>query len=124
MERTNWTVGEYSVRPAGNPNECFYCNAKVGEQHKEDCVIRSRTVNIDFTVHMVMDVPEFWDEGNINFHFNDGSWCASNLLKKLILREEETDKCLCSIVDAKYIGEATEEDEERYGCCRVNELES
>ena len=123
MKRTDWTVGEYGVRPAGKPDECFYCGAKVGEQHKEDCVIRSRTVNVDFAIHMVMDVPEFWDEAQINYHYNDGSWCASNLLNRLAIREH-SDRCLCNIANAKYVGEATEEDEERYGCCRVNELES
>ena len=124
MKRIDWTVGEYSVRPAGKPDECFYCNAKVGEQHKEDCVIRSRTVKVDFTIHMVMDVPECWDESNINFHYNDSSWCASNLLNELQRREENTGRCLCMITEAKYIGEATEEDEEEYGCCKVNDLES
>lgn len=123
MERVDWTVGEYSVRPNGKLDECFYCNAKVGEQHKEDCVIRSRTVNIDFTIHMVVDVPESWDESQINCHYNYGSWCASNLLSMLDKRED-TERCLCNIVDAKYMGEATEEDEERFGCCKVNELES
>jgi hypothetical protein len=73
---------------------------------------------------MVMDVPESWDEGSINFRFNESSWCASNLLDELQRREENTGMCLCMITDAKYIGEATEEDEERYGYCRVNELES
>lgn len=123
MKRTDWTVGEYSVRPAGNPNECFYCHAKVGEQHKKDCVIRSRTVNLDVTMHIVMDVPEDWDEGQIDFHYNMSSWCASNLLTYLDYRED-SGRCLCNITDVKYVGEATEEDEERYGCCRVNELES
>lgn len=123
MKRTDWTVEEYGVRPSGKPNECFYCGAKVGEQHKKNCVIRSRTVNIDFTIHVVMDVPEFWDESQINCHYNYSSWCASNLLSMLDTREE-TGRCLCNITDAKYMGEATEADEERYGCCRVNELES
>lgn len=31
MTRKDWTVGEYSVRPAGKPDECFYCGAKIGE---------------------------------------------------------------------------------------------
>ena len=124
MKRTDWTVGEYSVRPAGKQDECFYCHSKVGEQHKEDCVIRSRTVKVDFTIHMVMDVPESWDESSINFRFNESSWCTSNLLDELQRREEDTGRCLCMITDAKYIGEATEDDEERYGYCRVNELES
>lgn len=123
MKRTDWTVGEYSVRPAGKPDECFYCHAKVGEQHKKDCVIRSRTVNLDVTIHMVMDIPEDWDEGQIDFYYNMGSWCASNLLTYLEHREE-SGRCLCNITDIKYVGEATEEDEERYGYCKVDEIES
>jgi hypothetical protein len=26
------------IRPAGNSDECFYCNQKIGTSHKEDCV--------------------------------------------------------------------------------------
>lgn len=124
MKRTNWTVGEYSVRPFGKEGECFYCHTQLGEQHKEDCLIRARTVNVDFTIHMVMQVPEYWDESDINFKFNDSSWCASNILNELQQREEETGRCICLITDAKYVGEATKEDEERYGYCKVKEFES
>lgn len=123
MKRNNWTVGEYSIRPAGKNDECFYCHAKIGEQHKDGCVIRERTVNVDFTVRVVMSVPESWDEDQINWHYNKGTWCASNLLAALANRED-SDRCLCGITEAKYIGEATEEDEERFGTCRVDELES
>ena len=124
MKRTNWIVGEYGVRPAGKPNECFYCHAKVGEEHKEDCVIRCRTVNVDFTIHTVMCVPECWDENDINFKFNESSWCVSNLIKDIVRREEDFDKCPCFITEAKYIGEATEEDEDIYALYKVKEFES
>lgn len=50
-------------------------------------------------------------------------WCASNLLAALA-NKEDSDRCLCSITEAKYIGEETKEDEERFGTCRVDELES
>ena len=124
MKRVDWTVGEYSVRPAGNSDECFYCHAKVGEQHKEDCVIRCRTVNVDFTIHAVMRVPESWNENDINFKFNDSSWCVSNVIEDIVRREEILNKCPCFITEAKYIGEATEEDEKTYGLYKVNEFES
>lgn len=124
MKRTNWTVGEYGVRPAGKPNECFYCHAKVGEQHKEDCNIRCRTVNVDFTIHTVMRVPESWSEDDINFKFNESSWCVSNFIDDIVEREEKFGKCPCLITEAKYISEATEEDEEIYGLYKVKEFES
>lgn len=123
MKRIDWTVGKYSIRPAGDPNKCCYCHAKVGEQHKEDCVVRSRTINMDFTIHVVMDVPESWDEDQINWHYNEGTWCTSNLLGILEDREN-ADMCLCDITEAKYISEATEEDEKRFGRCYVDALES
>lgn len=122
MKRINWLVGEYSVRPAWKQDECCYCHSKVGEQHKEGCVVRERTVNLDVTIHMVMSVPEDWDEGQIHWHYNEGSWCASNLLS--ILEDREEVGCLCNITEVKYVGEATEQDEERFGICRVNELQS
>ena len=123
MKRTNWTVSEYSARPAGRSDQCFYCHSEIGAQHKEDCVIRERTVNVDFVVHTVISVPETWDEDQINWHYNEGTWCASNLLTILANRDDD-DRCLCDITEAKYIGEATQEDEERFGICRVDELES
>ena len=123
MKRTDWIVGEYGIRPYGKNDACFYCKAKVGEQHKEECVIRERTVNVDFVIHAVMSVPETWDEDQINWHYNEGTWCASNLLRILANRDDD-DRCLCSITEAKYIGEATQEDEEEFGICRVDELES
>ena len=124
MKRTNWTVGEYAIRPARKQDECFYCHAKVGEQHKEDCVIRCRTVNVDFTIHAVMRVPEHWSEDDINFKFNESSWCTSNFIGDLVYREEELGKCPCFITEAKYVGEATKEDEDIYGIYKVNEFES
>lgn len=124
MRRTDWTVGEYSVRPAGKPDECFYCHAKVGEQHKEDCIIRCRTVNVDFTIHTVMCVPEHWGEDDINFKFNESSWCTSNFIDDIVRREEELGRCPCCITEAKYIGEATKDDEETYGLYKVDEFES
>ena len=34
------------IRPAGRPNQCFYCNQQVGKPHKQDCaclVTKERT---------------------------------------------------------------------------------
>ena len=123
MKRTDWTVGEYSIRPAGRSDECCYCHSKVGQQHKDGCVIRTRTVNLDVTMHIVMNVPENWDKSQIEWHYNAGTWCASNLLSYLDDRDTQIG-CLCDITEIKYVGEATKEDEERFGCCRVDELES
>jgi hypothetical protein len=123
MIRSDWTVTESSARPAGSPDRCFYCGRLLGERHKEDCVIRSKTVVVDFTIRTVLEVPEHWDNEQIDFHYNDGTWCADNLLNELERRTENV-RCLCDITEAKYIKEANRKDEEDYGVSFVNRCES
>ncbi|MFI2856891.1 hypothetical protein ACH6EH_07095 [Paenibacillus sp. JSM ZJ436] len=121
MKRDNWFVTEYAARSAGKPDRCFYCNSMIGELHKTECVIRIKTAVMDFTIRMVVDVPEFWKPEDIEFRYNEGSWCADNLID--MIKKEEGD-CLCSHVQAEYVRDATIEDEETWGAVRVNELES
>ena len=122
MTRKDWTVGKYGVRPAGKPDECFYCEAKVGEQHKPNCVIREKTIVTRMTIDFVDSVPESWDEDLIDFHYNDSSWCATNVLHRL--EERSNFHCLCDVASFEYLRDATEEDEENWGVVKVNELES
>ena len=121
MVRKDWTVGEYSVRPAGKPDECYYCGAKVGEQHKPNCVIRKKTIVARLTIDFVDSVPENWDKEVIDFHYNNSSWCASNILNRL--EERNNFRCLCDVASFEYLRDATEEDEEKWGVVKVNELE-
>ena len=122
MKRDNWKVEEYGIRPAGSPDHCFYCGVERGGTHKKDCVIRKRTIVMEMKVEIVLDVPEDWDEDMCNFHKNESSWCASNILSTL---ERMKDKmgCLCEATEFKYIREATEEDEDKHGI-HINEEES
>jgi len=123
MKRDNWIVTNYSVRPAGKSDECFYCKKKLGEEHALDCVIRSRTVIVDFTIRMVTHEPENWDKEQIEFHYNEGSWCSDNFLDDLERRSKKMG-CSCDITDAKFVREATEEDENNFGTVFVKEFES
>ncbi|WP_099467829.1 hypothetical protein [Konateibacter massiliensis] len=123
MKKEKWLVTESSTRPAGKPDRCFYCGQLIGEQHKEDCVIRSKTVVVDFTFRTVLSVPECWDEEQICLHYNDGSWCADNILSELDGRSEKMG-CNCDIYKAKFIRDADERDEEKYGVTYISEKES
>lgn len=122
MTRKDWTVGKYSVHPAGEPNECFYCGAKVGEQHKQKCEIREKTIVTRVTIDFVDSVPEYWDRELIDFYYNESSWCASSILHKL--KERSDFRCLCDVASFEYLRDATEEDEENWGCVKVNEVKS
>lgn len=114
MKRENWKVKEYGIRPAGSPDHCFYCNAARGEIHALGCTIRSKTVVMEMKVEIVMVVPEIWDEQTCNFHKNESSWCATNILDILQVMDEKQG-CLCGATEFKYLREATEEDEQRQG---------
>lgn len=113
MKKEDWEVKDYGIRPAGSDYECFYCGVKKGNQHKEGCVIRKRTVVVKMEIEIVLDVPEDWDENFINFHKNESSWCASNIISELQRMDEKTG-CLCEFTEFKYLREASEEDEENF----------
>ena len=103
---THLITPENGPRPAGKPNQCFYCGNLLGEKHKEDCVCRERTVVLKATITFVKRIPERWDEDTIQFFYNEGSWCAVNLL------DDWGDKrCLCNYATVEYVKEATEEEE-------------
>lgn len=115
MLRNDWPVGEEGIRPAGKPDECFYCGAKKGDQHRMGCVIRSRTVVVRTIVEHVVDVPEDWEKSTIEF--TEGSSCSDNHIRKLCdlvdrLDADENGNCTCGMLTIEYVREATAEDEE------------
>lgn len=116
MKRENWPVGDYGIRPAGKPDECFYCNVKRGEQHKAGCVIRCQTVVVRMTVEYVVDIPESWGAENLEFQRNEGSWCSDNgvrELQSLMDRVDAAGGCLCPMIEYAFVREATAEDEKQ-----------
>lgn len=108
MNINEFTVTEEAMRPASDKRECFYCRQPIGAKHK-DCVLVNRKVKVELTIQYEISVPAHWDEYMVNFHRNDSSWCAGNLVQEL----EELDKekgCLCNAADIefKYLGESNE----------------
>lgn len=116
MNCENWKVKPDDVRPARQDGTCFYCRVPLGGEHNKGCVIRTKTIVQDFTIRLVRRVPEDWDEHMADFHANDSSWCASNIVQDI--QSIDTDaRCLCDRTTGKFVREATKEDEERYGIC-------
>jgi hypothetical protein len=103
------TAKDHGIRPAGKPDECFYCRRKVGERHGPDCVIPQRRVTLRATVEFEVDVPAGWAREQIEFHRNDGSWCANNLVDDLAafaIRAERTEQgCMCGRTKIEYLGD-------------------
>lgn len=92
----NWPIvkaDDPGIRPAGKPDECFYCLHKVGDEHARDCVIITKRVEHEVTLTWSdgskttgtwqFDEPYFWDVYGSEFHKNESSWCANNLERYL-----------------------------------------
>lgn len=93
---------DYGIRLSEKPDECIYCKQKIGFPHLETCVLVEKRVKINFIVTLEVDVPYHWDESDIEFRFNDSSWCADNLIH--MMEEAGTGRgCLCGMVRAEYI---------------------
>lgn len=96
---------ENGPRPAGKPDECFYCHSKIGEQHKPECVCRRKTVRIRLSIEFDHDTVESWDREAIDFHLNESSYCLSNLMTE-IEEDARAAGCLCRIAVAEVMGGA------------------
>lgn len=96
---------DYGIRPAGKPDECFYCHSKIGEFHKDGCVMITKPVKIKAILYCEIDVPEHWDKEQIEYHYNDGTWCADNLHNRISaeLNERGIDFCLCPYSEIKVV---------------------
>lgn len=129
MKRSDWPVGDHAIRPASaDTDSCSYCGMIRGEQHKPDCVMRRRTVIVEFRMQFVRLVTEADTEETINFLLNEGTRCADNTIEELYRRTqhwqhmtpEESDsytgmRCFCSVASERYMREANEFDEGYYG---------
>lgn len=99
------------IRPAGKPDECFYCHGRVGEMHGSECVIINRMSTYGVYVagqrigEWKRPDPAHWNEHDCNFHKNDSSWCINNMLSSGVYEGEPLiepeDGCLCHVVTLK-----------------------
>lgn len=115
------------IRPAGKPDECFYCNQKVSNPHGRDCVVVTKLIEMrviaalpDGTEHRGLwqfREPFAWDAEMSEFHKNDSSWCAGNLLNQRdagsviwegpapwdALAALSEDRCLCNVLRFEFV---------------------
>ena len=99
-------VTSEAMHPGSSKKQCLYCQRIIGAYHKSDCVLIRKRVKVRATVEYEIVVPFFWDKSNIEFHRNDGSWCANNMIDEL----EELGKgdCLCGLVHFEYLEDASD----------------
>ena len=112
-DHTTWPIvrpDDPGIRPAGRPDECFYCRQTIGQLHGPKCVCVYKRVRYRVLMGGVRvgtyerNDPYFWDEEMCNFHKNDSSWCADNALEDIEWSDPEaakklddatSDRCSC-----------------------------
>jgi len=91
------------IRPAGKPDECFYCSQKVGTSHLASCVALHKMVKVRYTFDLEIEVPHSWTTDNIEFQSNDSSWCADNALDQITAYIEKEKRCCCGIFSCEVL---------------------
>lgn len=113
LQHTNTVTAENGPRPAGKPDQCFYCGQPLGAEHANDCVCRVKVVMVEVTMQIPRVVPASWPPGIVNFHLNDSSWCADNIgndLERYLAAKSDDAPCMCGRFHGKFLREATEAD--------------
>jgi len=52
-------------------------------------------VFIKVTIEYAIAVPDYWTRSDINFHRNESSWCASNIIRELEHANAESGTASC-----------------------------
>ena len=115
------------IRPAGKPDQCFYCGQRVGFLHQHDCIMVRKLVELSVTVNTSDGrtlhgsfqelLPYSWDASQVDFYKNEGSWCASNYLShrgpttwdegpaawQEWLATVDAESCLCADLDFAFV---------------------
>lgn len=92
----NIIATEGSARKGGAAGECFYCKAKHGTAHTDECVLVKRKVRLRFTIEYDADCPASWDAASIERFRNGSTFCMDNVLQDLDVLST-VEGCLCGI---------------------------
>lgn len=61
------------------------------------------------TFDLIMEVPRGWAKEQIEFRYNEGTWCSGNITNDLE-RVFKVDECMCARTSFEYLGDATLEE--------------
>lgn len=96
-------VTRSAMRPASYKEACFRCGQPVGSEHKPDCVMIRKKVLVRMTVEYEVSIPNHWTKEDFEFHRNEGTWCAGNVIEELHEFAGESE-CLCNCTHFEYLG--------------------
>lgn len=90
------------IRPAGPPDQCFYCAAAVGQPHARKCSLVCKRVRVKFTYAIDVQVPHNWSPQDVAFYYGASSWCALNGLALIEAHADRAETCFCGDPDGFY----------------------
>jgi len=93
-------LNDDGIRPAGEPDRCFYCRQAVGQPHTRKCVMVQKVIRARYVFEVDLLVPHHWDKQTFEFHRNESSLCANNAIQDL---QGQPDGCLCSRFKAEFV---------------------
>lgn len=70
------------ARPAGKPDECFYCQRTIGREHTFECVVPCKIVRLRATIEYEAELPRSWTRQDIEFH-NEEKSCLFNVVQDI-----------------------------------------
>ena len=102
-------VTEKAMGPAGPERRCFYCNQEIGAEHLSTCVLIRKKVLVRVTIEYPIWAPSDWTTEQVEFHRNESSWCASNLIDELDAlyghNAEGRESCLCGKAEYAHLAD-------------------
>jgi hypothetical protein len=122
VRRDEWPLvltDDDGIRPAGEPDQCFYCRSRVGQPHGPDCVCVNKLV--EYAVHAhgrrvgtyLRHDPAFWTPHDCESHKNESSWCACNALDEIDWTDEAVrldaaaltgdESCACPLLEFRFV---------------------
>lgn len=99
-------VTEKSMRPSSTERRCFFCLEPIGEYHLNECVLVRKKIKVRMTVEYIADCPASWDGDNVEFRYNESSWCANNAIDEL-KKAFDSGACMCNATQFEYLGVAS-----------------
>lgn len=94
VSEERFIVSESAVRPTGQPDECFYCHRKIGQEHGPECVLVMRNAVVRVVIEYPVVIPAHWGAKDFESHRNEGTWCRSNVIAELAAASRKLG-CLC-----------------------------
>lgn len=100
----NWPIvaeNDDGIRPNGSPDQCIYCQQKIGQPHRRDCVTISKIARVRYAFEIEVEIPHRWGKEEFEFHRNESSWCADNAFDDI--EGHMGDDCTCECFRAEFI---------------------